>query len=57
MPATACRNLPRDGSGNPDHPALAVGVIGVISSIPMLLMPLGGVIADQADRRRILIVG
>ena len=37
--------------------ALAVGGIGVISSIPMLLMPLGGVIADQADRRRILIAG
>lgn len=37
--------------------ALAVGGIGVISSIPMLLMPLGGVIADQADRRRILVAG
>ena len=37
--------------------ALAVGGIGVLSSIPMLLMPLGGVIADQADRRRILITG
>ena len=37
--------------------ALAVGGIGVLSSIPMLLMPLGGVIADQYDRRRILIAG
>jgi predicted MFS family arabinose efflux permease len=37
--------------------ALAVGGIGVLSSIPMLLMPLGGVIADQIDRRRILLVG
>jgi predicted MFS family arabinose efflux permease len=37
--------------------ALAVGGIGVMSSIGMLLMPLGGVIADQVDRRRILIVG
>lgn len=37
--------------------ALAVGGIGVLSSIGMLLMPFGGVIADQADRRRILILG
>jgi MFS family permease len=37
--------------------ALAVGAIGVLSSIPMLLMPLGGVIADQTDRRRILLAG
>ena len=37
--------------------ALAVGGIGVLSSIPMLLMPLGGVIAEQADRRRILLTG
>jgi MFS family permease len=37
--------------------ALAVGGIGALSSIPMLLMPLGGVIADQADRRRLLIAG
>ena len=33
------------------------GGIGMLSSIPMLLMPLGGVIADQTDRRRILIAG
>jgi len=37
--------------------ALAVGGIGVLSSVGMLLMPLGGVIADQVDRRRILIAG
>jgi MFS family permease len=37
--------------------ATAVGGIGVLNSIPMLLMPLGGVIADQADRRRLLIAG
>ena len=37
--------------------ALAVGGIGMLSSIPMLLMPLGGVIADQTDRRRILLAG
>ncbi len=37
--------------------ALAVGGIGALSSIPMLLMPLGGVIADQTDRRRILLAG
>ena len=37
--------------------ALAVGGIGILSSIPMLLMPLGGVIADRTDRRRILIAG
>ena len=37
--------------------ALAVGGIGALSSIPMLLMPLGGVIADQVDRRRILLAG
>ena len=37
--------------------ALAVGAIGVLSSVPMLFMPLGGVIADQTDRRRILLTG
>jgi len=37
--------------------AMAVGGISVLSSIGMLLMPLGGVVADQADRRRILILG
>lgn len=37
--------------------ALAVGGMGVLSTVGMLLMPLGGVIADQVDRRRILILG
>ena len=37
--------------------AMAVGWIGILSSIGMLMMPLGGVIADQADQRRILLLG
>ena len=37
--------------------AMAVGGVGILSSIGMLLMPLGGVIADQADQRRILVLG
>jgi len=37
--------------------AMAVGGIGILSSIGMLLMPLGGVIADQVDQRRILVLG
>jgi MFS family permease len=37
--------------------ALAVGWISVLASLPQLLMPLGGVIADQVDRRQLLIVG
>src|SRR5512136_250912 len=37
--------------------ALAVSGIGVLSAIPMLLMPLGGVVADQANRRRIILAG
>jgi MFS family permease len=35
--------------------ALAVGWIGILNSIPMVFMPIGGVIADQLDRRRLLI--
>jgi MFS family permease len=35
--------------------ALAVGWIGILGSIPLVLMPMGGVIADQVDRRRLLI--
>jgi MFS family permease len=35
--------------------ALAVGWIGTLNSIPQLFMPLGGVIADLVDRRRLLI--
>jgi MFS family permease len=36
--------------------ALAVGWISTLNSIPQLFMPLGGVIADLVDRRRLLIV-
>jgi len=36
--------------------AMAVGWITVLSSLPLLLLPLGGVIADQVDRRRLLII-
>ena len=35
--------------------ALAVGGITTLGSLPLLLMPLGGVIADLVDRRRLLI--
>jgi predicted MFS family arabinose efflux permease len=37
--------------------ALAVGWIASFASIPQLFMPLGGVIADQVDRRKLLIMG
>jgi MFS family permease len=37
--------------------ALAVGAISVVAAIPQLFMPLGGVIADQVDRRRLLVTG
>lgn len=37
--------------------ALAVGGIGILASIPMLLMPLGGVVADQLNRRHLLMSG
>ena len=37
--------------------ALAVGWISILASIPQLLMPLGGVIADRLDRRKLLIGG
>jgi len=37
--------------------ALAVGWISILASLPQLFMPLGGVVADQVDRRRLLIVG
>jgi len=37
--------------------ALAVGGISILSSLPQLLMPAGGAIADQVDRRRLLIIG
>jgi predicted MFS family arabinose efflux permease len=35
--------------------ALAVGWISILNSIPQVFMPLGGVIADLVDRRRLLI--
>ena len=35
--------------------ALAVGWISTLGSLPLLLMPLGGVIADTVDRRRLLV--
>ena len=35
--------------------ALAVGWISTLNSIPQLFMPLGGVLADLVDRRRLLI--
>jgi predicted MFS family arabinose efflux permease len=35
--------------------ALAVGWISTLNSLPQLFMPLGGVIADLVDRRRLLI--
>jgi MFS family permease len=37
--------------------ALAVGGITALGSLPLLLLPLGGVVADQVDRRRLLIAG
>jgi len=37
--------------------ALAVGWISILASIPQLFMPLGGVIADRVDRKKILIAG
>jgi predicted MFS family arabinose efflux permease len=37
--------------------AMAVGGISILSALPMLLMPLGGAIADQVDRRRLVMVG
>ena len=35
--------------------AMAVGLIATLGSIPQLFIPLGGVIADLVDRRRLLI--
>jgi len=37
--------------------ALAVGALNLLGSLPLLLSPLGGVIADQVDRRRLLVLG
>ncbi|MDQ3827469.1 MAG: MFS transporter, partial [Actinomycetota bacterium] len=36
--------------------AVGVGLITVLSSLPLLLLPVGGVIAEQVDRRRLLLV-
>lgn len=37
--------------------ALAVGWIAALGSLPLLLLPLGGAVADQLDRRRLLLGG
>jgi MFS family permease len=37
--------------------ALAVGAISILSSLPQLLMPVGGAVADQLNRRWLLIIG
>jgi MFS family permease len=37
--------------------AMAVGGIGIVAAIPLLLMPLGGVLADRMDRRRVVVLG
>ncbi len=37
--------------------ALAVGMISILASLPMFLMPLGGVVSDQLNRRRLIITG
>src|SRR5438093_7470673 len=37
--------------------ATSVGLIAVFATVPLLLYPLGGVIVEQVDRRRLLIVG
>jgi MFS family permease len=37
--------------------ALAVGTLSILTSVPMLLMPLSGVISDQVSRRRLILNG
>jgi MFS family permease len=39
------------------HSALGVGLISAFGSLAQLLMPLGGVVADQVDRRRLVLSG
>lgn len=39
------------------HSALGVGLISAFGSLTQLLMPLGGVVVDQVDRRRLVLVG
>ncbi len=36
--------------------AVGVGLITALGSLPLLLLPLGGVIAEQIDRRRLLLI-
>jgi MFS family permease len=36
--------------------AFAVGGIGIIASLPQLLMPLGGAVADRVNRQRLMII-
>jgi hypothetical protein len=36
--------------------ALAVGGISILFSLPQLLMPVGGAVADYVDRRRLFII-
>ncbi len=38
------------------HSALGVGLLTVFGTLPLLLLPLGGAIAERADRRRVLFV-
>jgi predicted MFS family arabinose efflux permease len=37
--------------------ATSVGLIAVFATVPLLFYPLGGVIVEQVDRRRLLIIG
>ena len=39
------------------HSAFGVGLISAFGSLAQLLMPLGGVVADQVDRRRLVLTG
>ena len=43
--------------GNAENSALAVGTLSILGALPLLFMPLGGVISDQVDRRRLILVG
>lgn len=39
------------------HSALDVGVLAALGSAPLLLLPLGGLIAERSDRRQLLRAG
>src|SRR5690242_2710242 len=39
------------------HSALGVSLITALNALPLLLLPLGGVIAEEVDRRRLVLVG